>query len=47
MLEDAVQEMHVIVENQDNKHIEEGENPLAQFWTPSLEKILALGFGNG
>lgn len=27
-------EMHIVVENQDNLQLEEGENPVAQFQTP-------------
>ena len=40
MLEDVAREMHVVVENQDNDQLEEGENPLAQFRTSSLETTM-------
>ena len=33
-------EMHVVVENQDNLQLEEGENPVAQFQTLSLETAM-------
>ena len=33
-------EMHIVVENQDNLQLEEGENPVAQFQTPSLETAM-------
>ena len=40
MPENTAQEMHFVVEHQDSKPLEEGENPLAQFRTSSLETIM-------